>query len=473
MRQFAFRVYLLALILRLIPVLLTFNLGIGLDDMFQYDMLARSLASGNGYRWYAQPDLDLILQYFPIDQFIGDYDPRGVLTCHRAPGYPAFLAAIYSVSGLEYRFAAARVVQAMLMAALAPLTFFLGLRLFPQQPAVAKISSVILAAYPKLVVYPITILSENLFIPLLLASVVALLKAADDQRLRYYLLSGLLFGLTALTRSVVAAILPFALVWVWSLAKNRKGAVALLVCFLLVTIPWSIRNYFVFGRPSFVECSLGYNLHAGYHPESTGTFKYGPSLELFPYFDDAERDELGVQLALGFIRDDPTRVPILMLYKLSHFFGLERRGLMYFYSNNFLGYLPFPALLAVFLIFALPFVVIATLAAFALPFMRWDKNRLLALFVILGYLAPHILLQAEPRFHLAVVPGIAVFAAYAWVERRELLARARLPGSRRALILALVLVALLWLNWGLELYRDADKLAILFGPEGNLAGFPY
>jgi hypothetical protein len=43
----------------LIPViLLRAGLGIGLDDMFQYDMLARSLVAGNGFRWYAQEDLE-------------------------------------------------------------------------------------------------------------------------------------------------------------------------------------------------------------------------------------------------------------------------------------------------------------------------------------------------------------------------------------------------------------------------------
>jgi hypothetical protein len=29
------------------------------------------------------------------------------------------------------------------------------------------------------------------------------------------------------------------------------------------------------------------------------------------------------------------------------------------------------------------------------------------------------------------------------------------------------------LNWGLELFRDADKLALLFGPHGNTSHFTY
>lgn len=45
--------FLIGLLLRFFPVLLSHNLGFGLDDMFQYDMLARRLASADGYRWYA------------------------------------------------------------------------------------------------------------------------------------------------------------------------------------------------------------------------------------------------------------------------------------------------------------------------------------------------------------------------------------------------------------------------------------
>src|SRR3989304_7927934 len=110
MDPFSKRCFLLAFVLRLIPVLLSYNLGIGLDDMFQYDMLARSLVAGEGYRWYSEPDLNLIQRYIDIGVDTENYDPRGVLTSFRAPGYPVFLALIYLASGLEQRFFAARLV---------------------------------------------------------------------------------------------------------------------------------------------------------------------------------------------------------------------------------------------------------------------------------------------------------------------------------------------------------------------------
>src|SRR5512147_462718 len=118
-KSFAILIYIVALVLRLIPILLSRGLGIGLDDMFQYDMLARSLATGNGYRWYAQQDLNLIAPYVKFDLSTVDYDPiHGVSTSFRAPLYPSFLALVYFIFGSgSTRFFAARIAQAILLGA--------------------------------------------------------------------------------------------------------------------------------------------------------------------------------------------------------------------------------------------------------------------------------------------------------------------------------------------------------------------
>src|SRR5688572_20411515 len=134
-KSFAFRIYIVALVLRLIPVILTRGLGIGLDDMFQYDMLARSLATGNGFRWYAQEDLNQLAAFVDFDlSSVREYDSeRGIHTSFRAPLYPAFLAIVYFFSGTDFsRFFAARLAQAVLLGApLAPLTYSVAKRLFP------------------------------------------------------------------------------------------------------------------------------------------------------------------------------------------------------------------------------------------------------------------------------------------------------------------------------------------------------
>ena len=470
MNPIAKRLFLLALVLRLIPVLLTIELPIGLDDMFHYDMLARSLAAGNGFRWYAQPDLELLQSYVDLEP-IGDYDPQGVLTSFRAPGYPAFLAVIYAVSGLQWRFFAARLVQAVLGATLAPMVYALGRRLFPQQPKAAAFAGGAVAIYPMLVIYPLALATENLFIPLITAGLLVLLRATDKDDSRLFLLAGLLFGAATLTRSVIFAFVGLAALWLFFLVKQRRGALLFGLAAFLVVLPWTIRNTLLHDQFTFVENSLGYNLHMGYHPEGRGSFQYGISLELMPYFDDAERNRLGIEAGLDFIRQDPGRVPQLMLNKLGFFFALERRAITYFYSNNFFGYIPQPALLALFLLFLAPWALLCLLAAVALPWLPLDRPRTL-LFLLMGsYLAPHLLLLAEPRFHLALVPSMALLAGHAWTQRRTLWAQARSQPVRGLLALALIL--LLCFNWGAELWRDADKLGALFGPEGNQTGFPY
>lgn len=96
-------------------------------------------------------------------------------------------------------------------------------------------------------------------------------------------------------------------------------------------------------------------------------------------------------------------------------------------------------------------------------------------FSLLAYLLPHILILSEDRFHLALVPFLAILAACAWTGGREALQarwRASLP-ARLALSLGFLAVALLLLNWGLELARDADKIAALLTPGGNQTYFPY
>lgn len=473
MRNFPFwaKLYLLALVLRLVPVLFSYNLPIGLDDMFQYDMLARSLVNGDGYRWYSQADLELVQRYLPQD-FIKpeDYDPRGILTSFRPPGYPAFLALVYTVAGTgPTRFFWVRLVQAFIGAALAPLTCILARQIFPDSSKAARWAGLTLAIYPMLVLYPLGLGTENTFIPSLLAAVVALLWAAVDGDWRKVALAGVLFGLAMLTRSSVALVMPVAGLWLWR-ARGFRLALLLAIVVTLVVGPWAIRNTRLYGKLTFVETSLGYNLHMGYHPETTGTFKFGPSLELLPYLDDAARDAEGMRLAREFIREQPERFWPLAAMRLGHFFGLEKRILMYFYSNNFFGPIPLPALSGLFLLFTLPFVVLASLAGVGLAFTRWERGPVLAAGSAAAYILPHVFILAEDRFHLAIVPVLAVFAAHAWSQRATWRAAAQ---SRVRLAVAILLVGLLALNWGLELRRDADRLALLFGPEGNMARFDY
>lgn len=504
--SFPVRIYIIALILRLIPVLFTHGLGIGLDDMFQYDMLARSLSSGNGFRWYAQEDLKLLEPYVNFDlSTANDYDPKyGLYTSFRAPLYPVFLAIVYFFNGLDFsRFFAARLAQVIFLGApLAALTYFVAkhLSLFslssglkdenvslPKEhrdnarllkgkkkaEKVARISAWIVACYPMLLIYPLGLGTENLFFLLLLSSFLFLLKSIEKPTVLNALFSGILLALTALTRSVVLPFAGLAILYLFYL--HRRQALLIAVTFVLATTPWVIRNSVLHHKFTGIETSMGYNLYLGYHPQGNGSFIFGPSLDLLSIMDDAERNEIGTQKAVEFIKDQPERIIPLAVNRLGFFFGLEKRVLMYFYSNNLIGQISKPLLLTIASILLLPFVVISVSTAFGLSLLRWNSQTALLLLLLTFYLLPHVFILSEDRFHLALIPYFAILAAYFWVNGIQSLCvcwRESLYG-KLAVTFAILAFVLLLANWGFELTRDADRIAALLAPDGNTTYFPY
>ena len=487
-KSFAFRIFMIALAMRLIPVIAARGLGIGLDDMFQYDMLARSIASGNGFRWYAKEDLNQLAAFVDFDlSSVKEYDPiRGIPTSFRAPLYPTFLAIVYFFSGTGFsRFFAARLAQAILLGApLAPLTYWVAQHLFPlssfrkeerrkNHEKAARLSAWIVACYPMLLVYPLGLGTENPFFLLLLTSFLFLLLAIKEPTTTHFLLSGLFLALTALTRSVI---LPFVIAaFCLLLFLHRQRALPAILSFILLITPWIIRNSHLHHELTGIETSMGYNLYLGYHPQGDGSFVFGPSLDLLTILDDAERDRIGTQKAMEFIKAAPERFVPLAINRLGFFFGLEKRVLMYFYSNNILGYIPKPLLLTIAAILLLPFIVISTAAALGLAFLRWKPEHILLILLFVAYILPHVLILSEDRFHLALIPYIAVPAAQVWVNGVAPLAvRWNESQMGKAVVTIAILAAFLLIaNWGLELHRDADKIAQLLGPDGNQSYFPY
>lgn len=458
--------------------------------MFQYDMLARSLATGNGFRWYAQEDLNQLAAFVDFDlSSVKEYDPeRGIYTSFRAPLYPTFLAIVYFFSGTDFsRFFAARLAQAVFLGApLAPLTYWVAKRLFPDSPyqkgqkrknaeTAARIAAWIVACYPMLLVYPLGLGTENPFFLLLLASFFLLLLLIEKPATLYYLLAGLFLGLTALTRSVILPFAGLAILWACFVLKQKRGALLMLLAFFLTIAPWVIRNSLLHQKLTGIETSTGYNLYLGYHPQGNGSFIFGPSLDLLTILDDAVRDRVGTRKAMEFIEAQPERVLPLAINRLGFFFGLEKRVLMYFYSNNILGYVALPLLLTIAAILLLPFVIISLSGAFGLVHLRRTPAHILLVLLFIGYILPHVFILSEDRFHLALVPYIAILAAQAWGNGFASL-RLRWNESslgKVAVLFAIFTACLLLLNWGFELMRDADKISQLLGPNGNQAHFPY
>jgi hypothetical protein len=229
------------------------------------------------------------------------------------------------------------------------------------------------------------------------------------------------------------------------------------------------------GKITGIETALGYDLYLGYNPKGTGTFQYPQSLDLMTIANDYQRDKVGIQDAVGFIKADPGRVFYLFVRRAGYFFGLERRALTYFYSNNYFRHISAPALGGIFALFCIPFTVVSTGGIASLSLTTWHKETWLMGLFFVGYISPHLFIIAEDRFHLAIVPFLVILSSQFWFGNHVSIRGQWLKssGGKAAIIIASVVILLLVASWGIELGRDADKLSLLFGPNGNQTYFSY
>lgn len=481
--------FLIALVPRLSLALAYLHAPIGLDDMFQYDMLARSLATGNGYRWYARADAARMLPYlkreYGLTLSLEQFPPNGLRTTFRAPGYPFFLAALYALFAPEHRLAAARLVQTLLGAMLAPGTALLSLRLGHSRRA-AFVAGGLVALYPILWMYPLGLASENLFLPLVLLSLILLLHASRTPRLAAAIAAGLSLGASTLTRGALALFLPAAALWLalgptpepsQTKASRRLRAArvaALTAAASIVILPWMLRNSLILGRPAFVETSIGYNLFVGYHPLSDGTFQTQAAVLPLSILDDGDRDRWTTSQAALFIRLDLLGALSRLPRRLAAFWGLEDRELTYFYANNYFGPIRQPWLALCYLVLVGPLIGLGLSAPWGMVLAPDRRGLALSLMLIGTAMLAYVPILAEPRYHLPLIPVLAAYAAATWTTPhavRQLYER--MHRRDPAAVCAATFVALLIVLWAWDFALDWDRLSAVMAPGGHRLGLAY
>ena len=215
--------------------------------------------------------------------------PGGILPdALRPPGYPLFLLAIPGIEpGTAYTHRvylaqAALAVASVLLAFLIAGTFL--------RPGWSHLAALVMAIAPHLATMSTNLLSEGLFLFVLLASVYATIRAARTQTRRAAIYAGLLWGACSLVRATTvftAPLLLAATLLIPTLKPRRSAALLFLLAFLLVQLPWFVRN--VVSPLDKSERSLMVDaLHQGTYPnlmyqgrpETLGwPFRYDPNRE--------------------------------------------------------------------------------------------------------------------------------------------------------------------------------------------------
>ena len=182
----------------------------------------------------------------------------------RTPTYPAFLAVVYTVTGPSPQ--AAVVVQSLLGALTVYLVFLLTRRVFDHRAGL--LAALIAAFYPALIYYDTRILREGLAALLLAAAVLLAVdtwpKRSTSQRL--LAVGGLIAAMSMCRPEMILLTVPVGYLLVRPIRQVRRiwrPALFVALPVLLVWVPWTARNWVVFGSPSPITAGLGTTLWFG------------------------------------------------------------------------------------------------------------------------------------------------------------------------------------------------------------------
>ncbi len=313
-------ILILALLVRVAVVLTTPDYRPQTDSA-DYDRIALSLAQHHSF-----PDSALALTPTP--------------TAFRGPLFPMALAGAYKlvgVSSASSRWEAGRLLEALLGTIAVALVALIARRLWGS--GVALLSGLAAAVYPPLVLVGSSLMSESLYIPLVLGAVLAALVQRDrGGGWRWALVAGALIGLLALTRANgIALVIPLAfLVWTqrprWSWSSLRPPLV-LVATAAVMLIPWTVRNYHAFGELVPITTEGGYAT-VGEFNDYTARRTDFPAMWTPPILEIAQIADLARHLneaqladrlnsmAVDYLTAHPTYLGKVVFWNTARLFGL-------------------------------------------------------------------------------------------------------------------------------------------------------
>ena len=316
-----------------------------LTDQRSYHALGARLITGHGYSfdvgWYP----------FTLPE---------TPTAHWSFLYSLFVAAVYAVAGVQPL--AARLVQAVLGGVLLPwMAFRLTLRIFAGPPDVAPhaeeasaqarqtnltrvevlglLAAALVAIYPYFILYSATLMTETFYLAALMWSMERALTARErltqhqDIGIGLALTLGLSLGIAVLLRQ---SILPWVVVlFIWLLWIGRrmgqsrrviKALATAIVPIVLLILPFTIRNYQVYGRVLLLNSNAGYAMFSAQNPMHGTNFQEfaaAPLPEELWGQNEAEMDRELMRRGIGFVTAEPRRYLLLSLSRVFTYFDFR------------------------------------------------------------------------------------------------------------------------------------------------------
>jgi 4-amino-4-deoxy-L-arabinose transferase-like glycosyltransferase len=397
----------------------------GWGDEPDYHTIASSIAAGEGFRGL-----------------------EGVPTATRPPLYPIALGGLYSLTGPNTD--AGRALQVALGVLIVLFVYLLAARLFSKK--VALIAAGLAAVNPGLVYLSALLMTENLYILLLLGLFLVVLEDLTSGRVSYvrFAAGGVLAGLTALARPtafVFALAVPaLALAGERENVRRRVRASALfIVLALLVIAPWPIRNQAALGEWVTFTTHGGITFYESNNrlvndvPAFRGSVVLPrtavPRWDELADLDEVELDRQAWAMGWEFVRENPELLPRMAGWKFARFWRFDSGLRLQPTTDAVAGPQGIASLATsidlglVYWAIVIPFFLLGLVATFRL---RRDLVLLYAVIVVHTLLA--VAFHGSIRARAPVEPVITIFAAAAavWaVEAHKKRRRGATPASVR------------------------------------------
>jgi 4-amino-4-deoxy-L-arabinose transferase-like glycosyltransferase len=351
-------------------------------DEGAYIGLALSLAEGRGY----------------VDQ-------QGNATSYRVPGLPLLVTAIVSIIGSNVT--AIRLFMCFIGSLLILACYSLGHSASNSQ-AIGWVAAAVAVFFPTWIVASGFIHTEVVAAILNALVVWSLVKGYREQKLSWFVISGLLWGLATLTRPVALSYGPGIALWLLMVMPNWKKRFVtisvVMIAMACVLAPWFFRNGQVQGRLILTSTQAGVELFKANNPEATGILAidhdwFDKTLtRRYPeerYPNEAVRSEMFRADAVKFILNNPSRFAELGTIRFGQLWKVYSPRVSFTYSL---------ALIATFGV-ALPFFLIQVIRR------GWKRGpEMLFLLIILCHTAAHIVFTANIRYRIPVEPLVIVLA---------------------------------------------------------------
>ena len=382
---------------------------------------------GAGFLFYIIPVLENIgLQsdsphYLEIAHNLadsGEFALAGHISAYRPPVYPVFIAVIFRFVSNTYT----AVLFAQLL--ISCLNVFLFYKIAQRYLAerYAELASLIFAVMPSIILYNAMIMSETVFVSILLGTVLIIKRNIRPARC---FAAGLLIALLVLTKPYWAIIIVVPLLTIAgrreTLQPKLISAALLFAGIFLLTAAWSLRNYSQLGTYQLTTSS-GVNFWIGNNEHASGGYLYEhhPDNQLSGISDELARNESGWRLGVEYLLSNPERLPVLAVKKLKRTFNLLYDQLGYFYKRErylfpiqSVSYIPkLPALI----VFA-PYMFFFLLGSYG--FFEYRKKFKNFAFLFVALLAVMLVFFGDGRFMYPLFPFMIISAVYLFEIRHK------------------------------------------------------